>query len=90
LVLRMTAAEIKQMSNRLDVAHTVPRREPHEFLAAPVPARTLAGAALTWLHGIVGSSDSLNAAVRRDLGLPAAPADAMPFAYEIERSRVRV
>ena len=78
------------MSNRLAVAHAVPRREAHEFLAAPVPAWSLAGAALTWLHGIVSRDDSLNAAVRRDLGLPANPPDAMPFAYEVERSRVRV
>ena len=78
------------MSNRLTFAHVAHRREPHAFLSAPVRPSGLA-AAVRWLNGFVesGASD-LTPAMRRDLGLPAAEAHAVPFAYEIERSRVRV
>ena len=78
------------MSNRLNVAHLAPRREPHEFFAAPARRPSLTAAAVRWLRGLADSSEmALSPALRRDLGLPAAAAP-MPFAYEIERSRVRV
>jgi hypothetical protein len=75
------------MSNRLSFAHLVPHREPHEFLAAP--AAGFAASALRWLRD-VAATDDMPQAMRRDLGLPATRDVSMSFAYEIERSRVRV
>jgi hypothetical protein len=75
------------MSNRLRVAHVVPRREPREFMPAPGIAAT----ALRWLRDFAASdAPDLSPALRRDLGLPAGEAVTMDFASAIERSRVRV
>ena len=62
------------MSNRLNVAHLAPRRESHEFFAAPQRAG-LADTALRWLSGLADRSEMmLSPRLRQDLGLPAAAA----------------
>jgi hypothetical protein len=81
------------MSNRLSFAHRVPRHEAHEVFAAPAPAaaqaRGFGRAALHWVRGVMANDESgLSAAMRRDVGLP--ELTAAPFAYDAERSRVRV
>jgi hypothetical protein len=76
------------MSNRLSFAHVAPRREPAEWLPAPSRKHGFA-AALHWLNDLA-STEAMSPAMARDLGLPVTEPGAMPFAYEIERSRVRV
>jgi len=76
------------MSNRLSFAHRVPRHEAHEVFAA-AQARGFGRAALHWVRGVMANDESgLSAAMRRDVGLP--ELTAAPFAYDAERSRVRV
>ncbi len=77
------------MSNRLTFAHVVARRDPHEVFAVSARPSRLAAAA-RWLNGLVENDSDLTPTVRRDLGLPEMAMEAVPFAYEIERSRVRV
>jgi hypothetical protein len=78
------------MSNRLNLAHIAPRRDPEDWLPAPAP-RGRVTAALAWLNGLVETDAAdLPAAVRRDLGLPELGTPAVSVAYEIERNRVRV
>ncbi len=79
------------MSNRLGFAQATPRRDPREWMPAPAPGHGVAATALRWLRDVVenGAAD-VPAGMRRDLGLPETAPAGMAFAYEIERSRVRV
>jgi hypothetical protein len=79
------------MSNRLTLALTAPRREPHEWMPAPGPAHGLAASAIAWLRDVAAADvGEMPAAMRRDLGLPDSTAAGVVFACEVERSRLRL
>jgi hypothetical protein len=77
------------MSNRLSFAHVAPRREPEEWM--PTPRHGIVATAMRWLREAVETdAHDAPAAMQRDLGLPETAPTPVAFAYEIERSRVRV
>ena len=77
------------MSNRLSFAHLALRRGPQEWLPAPQPR--LAVRALRWVRDAIAPTVAdLPPAMQRDLGLPETAPAVVAFAYEVERSRVRV